>query len=293
MPSHTSSSTDIPKHADLDHADEENRFTLTPFGRALKAALARRGVALADLCDFADVSMRRLLAEYGAMFLAADGVLVPPRCVFRDEAEVAEFQARAASACAAFGADPIELQSAALNALLAARDEAESEGLTITPRGGSEAARRTYADTVRLWASRVVPALAHWTAQGMLEACEAERLLALTPAEQLPEVLKLEERGLFCSTDFGKSILYSVAAPGASQHLSLLAFDVTEFQEPRVRALLARHGWHQTVWSDLPHFTFLGFREKELPGLGLRRVVTDAPLRQTFWIPDLTVTGDE
>jgi hypothetical protein len=51
-----------------------------------------------------------------------------------------------------------------------------------------------------------------------------------------------------------------------------------------VREIFFRHGWFQTVLSDLPHFTFLGVREKELPALGLRRV---EECGQTFWVPDL------
>jgi hypothetical protein len=158
-------------------------------------------------------------------------------------------------------------------------------GLDITPRGGAEAARRSYEDTIRLWTSRVEPALDHWRAQSCLTATEVARLRALAPDEQIAAVLTLEARGLFCSKDFAKSILYSVAAPGASQHLALLALDVTEFTNAEVRAMLARHGWFQTVQSDLPHFTFLGVHEKELPGLGLRRLVADG---QTFWLPAVT-----
>jgi crotonobetainyl-CoA:carnitine CoA-transferase CaiB-like acyl-CoA transferase len=75
-----------------------------------------------------------------------------------------------------------------------------------------------------------------------------------------------------------------VAAPGASQHLAMLAFDVAEFQNPRVGALLARHGWFQTVLSDLPHFTYLGLAERELRSRGLRPVEEGG---QKFWVPDI------
>jgi hypothetical protein len=64
----------------------------------------------------------------------------------------------------------------------------------------------------------------------------------------------------------------------------MLAFDVNEFLNPRVRDVLAQNGWFQTVLSDLPHFTFLGLAEGELPGRGLKRVEFDS---QTFWIPDV------
>jgi hypothetical protein len=96
--------------------------------------------------------------------------------------------------------------------------------------------------------------------------------------------LELERAGLFFSKDLSKSILRSVAAPGASQHLAMLAFDATEFQDARVRDVLARHGWFQTVLSDLPHFTYLGLEERDLASRGLRRV---EEFGQTFWVPDI------
>jgi hypothetical protein len=260
-------------------------FSASPFYAALRRAFKRRGMQVEELCDLNDPVARRLLAEYGAMFLAERNVLVPPVCVFHGAAEVAEFQLRSQPRATVIGDTVVELQPAALLALEQARAEALAAGLDITPRGGAEAARRSYEDTIRLWTSRVEPALDHWRAQSCLTATEVARLRALAPDEQIAAVLTLEARGLFCSKDFAKSILYSVAAPGASQHLALLALDVTEFTNAEVRAMLARHGWFQTVQSDLPHFTFLGVHEKELPGLGLRRLVADG---QTFWLPAVT-----
>ena len=257
-------------------------FRASPFYAALRRALARHGLRVEELCDIDDEIARRLLVEYGAMFLAHESVRVPAVCAFRSAAEVEAFQTAAEPQAEVFADATIELQAAALAALRAARAEAQAAGLNITPRGGAEAARRSYDDTLRLWASRVEPALEHWLAQACLTAAEVARVRALAPREQIAAVLALEERGLFCSKDFSKSILYSVAAPGASQHLALLAFDVAEFTNPAVRATLARHGWFQTVQRDLPHFTFLGVREKELPDLGLRRHDADG---QTFWLP--------
>jgi hypothetical protein len=81
-------------------------------------------------------------------------------------------------------------------------------------------------------------------------------------------------------------VLYSIAAPGTSQHIAMLAFDANEFSDARVRAILAQHGWFQTVLSDLPHFTFLGLTEAELTDRGLKRVEVDG---QRFWIPDVGI----
>jgi hypothetical protein len=275
--------TDEAAHTQDDPTGKVARFRGSPFYAALRRALAQRGVRPEGLCDCDDPASRRLLSEYGAMFVAAEGVKVPSVLTFRSEEEVEQFQREAEPRAAEIGGAKIELQPAALDALLGACDDARAEGLSITPRD-DHAARRGYADTVRLWDSRVRPALEHWLGEQKLGGEEAELLRALAPAEQLSEVLRLEARGLFFSKDWTKTILQSVAAPGASQHLAMLAFDAAEFTQARVREIFALHGWFQTVLSDLPHFTFLGVREKELPALGLRRV---EECGQTFWVPDL------
>jgi len=254
----------------------------SPFYDALGRVLEGLGTSLQSFCPPCDAVARRVLEEYGAMFVA-EGVRVPPVCVFGDAAEVHAFQREVTWRAALFGDETIELQPAALDALVAAREDARALGLDITARGGAEAGRRGFDDSLRLWRSRCDPALEHWCARGELTAKEAERLRGLGLREQVAAVLELEGRGIFFSKDLTKSILYSVAAPGASQHLAMLAFDATEFRDPRVREALARRGWFQTVRSDLPHFTFLGLAERELPARGLRRVETDG---QVFWVPD-------
>ena len=224
-----------------------------------------------------------LLREYGAVFVAKGGVTPPSTIVFADEAEVRDFQESVEINGARIGGFELELQAAAMDALLAAVDEAEGSGFTISPRG-SDSARRDYDGTVELWASRVEPALDHWAGQGRLGVTDAERIRSLSPFEQVPEVLRLEAEGIWFAKDLSKSIIYSVAPPGTSQHLAMLAFDVKEFADARVRQILAQNGWFQTVVSDLPHFTFLGAQETELPGLGLRRVESG---NQAFWVPDI------
>jgi hypothetical protein len=235
-------------------------------------------------CPAGDALARRVLEEYGAMFVA-EGVRLPPVCVFETEEEVEGFQREAGWLAAELGGAVVELQPAALEALLKAREEARSLGLSVSPRGGAEAARRNFEDSLRLWRSRCDPALEHWCAHGRLDEADAERVRRLPLREQVAAVLELERAGLFFSKDLSKSILRSVAAPGASQHLAMLAFDATEFQDARVRDILARRGWFQTVLSDLPHFTYLGLEERDLPSRGLRRV---EEFDQTFWVPDLS-----
>ena len=235
------------------------------------------------LCDERDAVSRRNLREYGAVFLASGGALPPPACIFTSAAEVALFQAEVQTLTTTLGGARVELQSAAMRALLTAREEARAEGLDITPRDGAEAARRNYVDTQRLWESRLVPALGHWVRRGRLTPAEAARVRRLPLREQVGAVLELERRGLLCGKYFTKSILHSVAAPGASQHLSLLAFDVSEYADARVRRILARHGWFRTVRDDSPHFTYLGLPETLLPSRGLKRL---AGRGGEFWVPD-------
>jgi hypothetical protein len=256
----------------------------SPFYVALERALEQRGTRVADICPSDDHVARRVLHDYGAMFVGAENILLPPLCVFSNEEQVSRFQKAAGRAAATIGDAVIELQPAAMSALLKARAAARAKGLDISPRDGAEAARRSYVDTVRLWNSRFLPALDHWTNAGRLTEHQAERLRNLPVVDQVPEVLELEKAGIFFSKDLSKSVLYSIAAPGTSQHIAMLAFDANEFLDERVRAILAGNGWFQTVLSDLPHFTFLGFAESALPRRGLKRVEVDG---QTFWIPDV------
>jgi hypothetical protein len=226
---------------------------------------------------------RRLLEEYGAVFIARGGAIPPKTVIFKDEAEVSAFQSSLEKSSKTVGGFAIELQSAAMKALGEAIAEAKQKKLKITPRGAGSA-KRNYRKTVELWASRVEPGLVHWTAKKKLQKKEADRVRALSPFEQVPEIFKLESRGMFFAKDLSKTIIYSVAPPGASQHLSMLALDVAEFDDPKVRKILAKHCWFQTVVSDLPHFTFLGARAEDLPALGLKKITNGG---RDFWLPDI------
>jgi hypothetical protein len=226
---------------------------------------------------------RKLLEEYGAVFVARGGVVAPPTVMFENEREVSKFQSSVGKSRKIIGGFKIELQTAAMRSLKKAVSEAAEKNLSITPRG-SDAARRSYSETVELWASRVEPALAYWLEKGRLTPPQARRIKSLAPVSQISEILQLEEQGIFFSRDFSKSILYSVAAPGTSQHLSMLALDVAEHDNAEVRRILANHDWYQTVISDLPHFTYLGAAQSELPKLGLKKTLSGD---RDFWIPAL------
>lgn len=258
-----------------------------PFYEALRKALKKRKSDLDLICPPADPVARRILEEYGAIFVADKKVKPPPVCMFTNEEQVTKFQDEAGFKAEYIAYDTVELQPEALKRLLKARAEAQKEGLDITPRDGAEAARRNYEDSVRLWNSRFEPALDYWLAQGRLSNDDVNRLRALPLLQQIGEVLELEKTGVYFSKDLSKSILYSIAAPGTSQHIAMLAFDVNEFENPRVREIMAKHGWFQTVLSDLPHFTFLGLKEKDLPKRGLRKFEVNG---QVFWVPNVSVS---
>jgi len=256
----------------------------TPFYEALAKALKKRKINIETVCPPSDPVSRRILEEYGAVFVADKKVTPPPVCIFTTEEQVTKFQDDAGFETEVIGFDEVELQPQALKSLNKARKEAQKEGLDITPRDGAEAARRNYEDSVRLWNSRFEPALDYWLSQGRLTQEQVTRLKSLPLAQQVGEVLELEKNGIYFSKDLSKSILYSIAAPGTSQHIAMLAFDVNEFENPRVREIMAKHGWFQTVLSDLPHFTYLGLKEKDLPKHGLRSLEING---QVFWIPNV------
>ena len=254
-----------------------------PFYEVLRKALKKRKTRVENICPPTDSVARRVLEEYGAIFLANKKVKTPPVCIFTSEEQVTKFQEAIDYVTETIAGADVELQTAAMDALLEAREDALKEGLDITPRDGAEAARRSFDDSLKLWHTRFLPALDYWLSQGRLTEEQVANLKILPLHDQIAAVLELEKEGIYFSKDLQKSILYSIAAPGTSQHIAMLAFDVNEFDEPRVREILGKHGWFQTVLSDLPHFTYLGLKEKDLPKHGLKSVEADG---QTFWIPN-------
>lgn len=228
----------------------------------------------------------RLFDEYGAIFVTA--ATPPPTVLFTDAGQVEAFQSSLTVRSHTFGEHTVELQAEAMAALIEAADEIAERGGSITARA-ADSGRRSYEETLSLWHRNVTRGLEHWEQQGRLTAERAQAIRDLAPADQVAVILELEEaEQLYFSTWFDKTILYSVAAPGASQHLSLLAFDVAEYQDERVEQMLNRHGWYRTVVSDLPHFTYLGHEQEVLSGLGLKRLARSYDnINYHFWVPDL------
>lgn len=256
---------------------------LKNFYSVLEQTLVKRGKKKEDICDEKDMVASRILREYGSVFLVIETALPPPVCMFSSSEDVEVFQKQLGIEKQVFDGTTIELQPVAMKALLKARTEAMFEGLSITPRDGSIAGRRGFSETLRLWNSRFEPALNYWLKKGRLTQEQADKLKALPMKEQVKEVLQLEKQGIYFNSAFNNSILYSVAAPGTSQHLALLAFDVVEFENEQVREILAKNGWYRTVQNDRPHFTFLGHKEEDLPKFGLKKIVNG---NGKFWIPN-------
>lgn len=260
----------------------EKRLGIVP---VIREGRNSTGLRLSEVCNLVgDPVAARVFKEYGAMFVASSAMTLPTRCVFSNDADVSRFQAIANPVTRTVGGVSITLQEPAMTALLAAVEEASRSKLRISPRGGSTGAKRSYKDTVDFWNSRFLPGLSYWTKRRRLTAGEAAEVRRMPINDQVRQVLEWEDRGIFFSKDLRKSILYSVAAPGASQHIFMLALDVEQFANARVRQILAKHGWFQTVKSDAPHFTYLGVSEDELPSLGLKAEIVAG---QKYWIPDL------
>lgn len=238
---------------------------------------------ISKICSYADDPVAsRVFREYGSIFVVSEKVTAPNRCVFEDSNAVTALQAKANLTTAKIGNVEITLQQEAMRALLDAIDESAEARLKITPLDGMIAGTRSYEDTVRLWNSRFYRALDHWQRLGRISKADADAARALPAVEQVPVVLKWEEQRIWFSTGFNRSILSSVAAPGTSQHLSGLAFDIVEYRNTRVRAILNKHGWFQTVLADEPHFTYLGHPEADLPKLGL---ISKPKNGYKFWVP--------
>ncbi|MGI9035243.1 MAG: hypothetical protein ACR2GD_04300, partial [Pyrinomonadaceae bacterium] len=115
------------------------------FYKVLDKVLPARGLEKARVCDETDAVGLRLLNEYGAVFVIGKGVVPPPACIFTTPEAVEKFQQGIFKAAAEIEGTRIELQTVAMQEYLKAREEALQKNLDITPRGGTEAARRSFA----------------------------------------------------------------------------------------------------------------------------------------------------
>jgi len=125
------------------HTADNDSKPPASFYEILGKSLKKRKIKIENLCPTSDSVARRILEDYGAVFIASKKVMPPPVCIFSSEQEVTQFQERAGYTTERIGFDDIELQPEAMKALMKAREEAQKEGQDITPRDGAEAARRT------------------------------------------------------------------------------------------------------------------------------------------------------
>ena len=91
------------------------------FYEVLRKSLKKRKTSIEQICPSSDAVARRVLEDYGAIFLAHKKVLPPPVCVFTSDEQVVEFQDRAGYTTEKIGYDEVELQPEAMKQLLKAR----------------------------------------------------------------------------------------------------------------------------------------------------------------------------
>ena len=241
-------------------------------------------VKFEQICPVATNAMaKRVFDEYGAVFVVKEPSKFPDRCVFNDTADVERFQRSIKTKSAVIGGVVIELQEAAMDSLIEVQKDAEALDLHITPLDGAIAGKRSYNDTVRIWNTRFQRGLDHWVQVGKITEDDATAVRKMDTAHQVEQVIAWESEGFYFSTDFSHSIFSSTAPPGTSQHLSMLAIDIVENNDPTVVTLLAGRGWYRTVLNDATHFTFIGVPESELPNRGLKPVMRGGC---KFWVPN-------
>ena len=263
----------------------EKKIEIIKKSSTFNGKVVKSDFSLEDICPIdTDSVAKRIFIEYGAIFVSESRVNFPTKCIFENQNDIEIYQNESISETVVIGGTSITLQKPAMEALLKARKEAAEINLQITPRGGPTAGKRSYNDTARFWNSRFDRGLVYWSVKGKISRQEVFEIKNLPVYQQIKRVLEWENDGIYFSTNFSKSILYSVAAPGASQHIFMLALDVEQFENLTVRNILAKHGWFQTVKSDLPHFTYLGIEESKLPSLGLVAILVEG---HKFWIPKI------
>lgn len=186
-----------------------------------------------------------LLRAYGAAFVNPNiGIKLPPKYIFANEQETQEFQATLTMGHVN-GTKDCYLQKSADDALNKARS---LQKIPLKSGYGSGDCTRTFNTNLRFW---------HKYANNQILA-------------------KVQE---------GKEtkILGVVAPPGTSQHLWGLAIDLRVGSKEQRKAL-NQNGWFQTVANDIPHWTYVGLSEENLPLFGFNKQLVQ---NITYWITPL------
>ncbi|MCC5644328.1 D-alanyl-D-alanine carboxypeptidase family protein [Nostoc sp. CHAB 5824] len=186
-----------------------------------------------------------LLRAYGAVFVNQDvGIKLPPKHLFANEQETQEFQATLTMGNVD-GTKDCYLQKSASDALNKARS---LQKIPLKSGYGSGDCTRTFSTNLRFWR-------------------------------------KYANNQILAKVQQGKEtkILGVVAPPGTSQHLWGLAIDLRVGSKEQRKAL-NQNGWFQTVQNDVPHWTYVGLTEEDLPLFGFKKQITGGI---TYWITPL------
>ncbi|MBW4683560.1 MAG: D-alanyl-D-alanine carboxypeptidase family protein [Komarekiella atlantica HA4396-MV6] len=186
-----------------------------------------------------------LLRAYGAVFVNPDiEIKLPQKDIFANEQETQEFQDTLIMG-QVDGTKDCYLQKSAADALNKART---LQNIPLKSGYGSGDCTRTFATNLRFW---------HKYANNQM----------LARVQQGKET----------------KILGLVAPPGTSQHLWGLAIDLRVSNQQQKKAL-NQNGWFQTVENDIPHWTYVGLREENLPQFGFKNHVVRGI---TYWVTPL------
>ena len=186
-----------------------------------------------------------LLRNYGAVFVNQDvEIKLPQKNIFPNEQETQEFQGSLTMSHVE-GTKDCYLQKSAADALNKARIQQQ---IPLKSGYGSGDCTRTFNTNLRFW---------HKYANNQI----------------LAKVQQGEET----------KILGVVAPPGTSQHLWGLAIDLRVSSKEQRKAL-NQNGWFQTVQNDVPHWTYVGLTEENLPLFGFKKQVVQGI---TYWITPL------
>ncbi|MCC5620472.1 D-alanyl-D-alanine carboxypeptidase family protein [Nostoc sp. CHAB 5715] len=186
-----------------------------------------------------------LLRTYGAVFVNQDvGIKLPQKNIFANEQETREFQ-DTLTMDHVNDTNDCYLQKSAADALNKARIQ---QRIPLKSGYGSSDCTRTFNTNLKFW---------HKYANNQV----------LAKVQQGKET----------------KILGVVAPPGTSQHLWGLAIDLRVSSKEQRKAL-NQNGWFQTVQNDVPHWTYVGLTEDNLPLFGFNKQVVQGI---TYWITPL------
>ncbi|MEH2183668.1 D-alanyl-D-alanine carboxypeptidase family protein [Nostoc sp.] len=186
-----------------------------------------------------------LLRSYGAVFVNQDiGIKLPQKDIFANEQETQEFQATLTMGHID-GTNDCYLQKPAADALNKARFQ---QKIPLKSGYGSGDCTRTFNTNLKFWN-------------------------------------KYANNQVLAKVQQGKEtkILGLVAPPGTSQHLWGLAIDLRVGSKEQRKAL-NQNGWFQTVENDVPHWTYVGLSEENLPLFGFKKQTIRGT---TYWMTPL------